>query len=251
MKETGRLIAVVTGGNKNLGRALSMDLANQGVFVVILAKDGESNNKIVSEIRSLGGVAEARDVDLRNTEEIKKAFFEILGKYGAIDILINNAAVSYFETAKDIDEQKCADMIDINLKAVYLSCKITLGSMLNRGAGTIINISSIYGLRADKKTSVYSMTKFGLVGYTKGLHADYRDKGIRAKVFCPTAFGEDAVLKTKTLSREIIKSASDPKDLYNEYSILSKKVGPLKILLIERKAWAGKRTRVSYILKIV
>lgn len=253
MKEHVRRTAIITGGNKGLGKALALGLAANDFFVIVIARDKELNGRAVSEIEKAGGRAEAYEADLRSPEEVRKAFSGILAKHGRIDVLINNAAVSYFEPAGDIDESKCAEMIDVNLKAVYLACKMALPSMVEKKGGTIINISSIYGVRADKKTSVYSMTKFGLVGYTKGLHADYHEKGIRAKVFCPTMFGEGAVLGADTLCREIVRSVLDPHDRYNEKMILSKKIGSLRMLLFINRIWdrKGNGRSTGYRLKFI
>ena len=252
MKTSEAKVAVITGGNKNLGRLLSMDLAMRGASAIILAKDEELNKKTVSEITQKGQKAAALKVDLRDPEEVKKAFTMILAEHGKVDILINNAGISYFESAEKIDEAKVSEMIDVNLRSVYLACKFVLPSMLENGAGTIVNISSIYGLRADKRTAVYSMTKAGLIGYTKGLHADYGENGIRAKVFCPVAFGEDSILDTNTLSRKIVGSVYDLKDHFNEVTILSKKAGTLKILLFIGKRWDrfGRKKIVGYRFKI-
>jgi len=253
MMEHDKTVVVITGGNKGLGRALALKLAKDGLLVIIVARDKQLNESAVSEIIRAGGSAEAYEVDLAHPDEVKTIFSRILDKHTAIDVLINNAAVAYFEHAKDIDEAKCAQMIDVNLKAVYLACKLALGSMLKKGAGIIVNISSIYGVRVDERTSVYSMTKFGLVGYTKGLHADYYKNGIRARVFCPTMFGENEVLGTDTLCSCIVRSILDPQDRCNEMTILSKNMGLFKVLLFINRVWAanGNNSSTGYRLKFI
>jgi len=253
MKDAKKKIAVITGGNRGLGRELALELAKNDFFISVIARGKELNDDVVSEIRQRGGAAESYEADLRNSDSINKAFSEILAKHGGIDALINNAAVAYFEYAKDIDEAKCAEMIDLNIKAVYLACKMALPSMVEKKKGTIINISSIYGVRVDKKTSIYSMTKFGLVGYTKGLHADYNESGIRVKVFCPTMFGENELLDTSILCRGIARSIINTQDRYNEKIILSKKIGVFKILLFINKIWAtnGDSRLTNYRFKFI
>ena len=252
MNKLADKIAVVTGGSKNLGRHISLELAKEGAYTIILSHDEALNSQVVSQIQKQGDKAEAHNIDLRDLEGLKKVFATILNKHKKVDTLVNNAGIAYFDFAKDIDEQKAAQSIDINLKAMYLACKLVLPSMLANKSGVIANISSLYGVRADKKTSIYSMTKFGIVGYTKGLDADYKEQGIRAKVFCPTAFGEDCILKTEVLAGEIVKSISDPHDRYNQVVVLSKKIGFIKVLLfIKRKwNWIGWRDLVFYKFKI-
>lgn len=245
-------IAVVTGGNKGLGKDISVALAERGCIVAILSKESAANEQVVSDICSSGGSAVSFEVDLKNSDDIRKAFAGIYALYGRVDILVNNAGVSYFENAKDIDEQAVDDMIAVNLKAAHLACQLALPSMLGRKQGVIINISSIYGLRSDKKTSIYSMTKAGLVGYSKGLNSDYAADGIRVKVFCPAAFGPDCVLSSKAVSDTIVASALNAEDHYNEIAMLSKRFSFFGVLLYICRRWdaLGRARPARYKFKI-
>lgn len=230
---------VVTGGNKGLGKELSTLFCSLRASVIIIGKDDSLNKETVREIKTQGGSIEAICADLRNPEEVKKVFTHILSRYTKVDILVNNAAVSYFEEAKDINENAAQEMLDVNLRAVYLATKAVLPAMLKNQSGTVVNISSIYGVRADKKTSLYSMTKHGLIGYSKGLHCDYREKGVKVLVFCPVAFGDTDILKTSDLARYISAAIASSKDAFNESVILKKEILGINLLMFIERLWGA------------
>ncbi len=140
-------VAIVTGGAAGIGRATSLLLAREGAKVALLDIDDETGTQVVSEIRRAGGDAEYWHADVSRREEVAKTFGQVDGKFGRIQVLVNNAGIMGIQRPTDeIEEEEWARIIDVDLKGVFLCTKYVIPYMKKTGGGSIINISSILGL---------------------------------------------------------------------------------------------------------
>ena len=175
-------VAVVTGAGRGIGKAIATAFANEGAKVVCAAR---SKKEIESVARELQGKAIQCDVGLES--DIRHLIDETLATYGHIDILVNNAGAVARLPTHELPVEDWDNVININLRGVFLCCKYALPSMLQQGSGCIINISSGAGVVGPPNRSAYAASKHGVMGLTKTLVAEYLGKGIRSHVILPDA----------------------------------------------------------------
>jgi 2-deoxy-D-gluconate 3-dehydrogenase len=139
-------VAVVTGGNRGIGRSLALALAGAGAAVAIIARDDEKNRATLAELRTLGVAAEALRVDLADRAALKPALDTITKTVGPIEILVNNAAFAILKGVLDQTVEEWDSVLSVNLDAAFILAKYVAESMVARQhVGKIINVSSIAG----------------------------------------------------------------------------------------------------------
>ncbi len=179
-------VAVVTGGGKGIGKAISLAFAKEGAIVVIAARELASLEATAEEIRSHGGRADVVVTDMRYADQIKKMVTYTLDKHGRIDILVNNAAVGG-PTANllDLDLNEWNNVMAINITGPMLCCKEVLKPMIAARKGTIINISSEGGRSGFPMRSPYAVSKRGVIALTETLAIETGAYGIRVNCISP------------------------------------------------------------------
>jgi NAD(P)-dependent dehydrogenase (short-subunit alcohol dehydrogenase family) len=179
-------VALITGGASGMGKAEALAFAEKGAKVVIADINYDGAQEVVNEIINNGGSALAIQVNMTNAPEINEMVQDILNEFGQIDILVNNAGIfDKYKTSLETSEEDWDFIFNINLKSAFLLSNLVLPGMINRGNGTIINISSVAGLVAGKGGAAYTASKHGLIGYTKHLASVYASKGIKVNAICP------------------------------------------------------------------
>jgi NAD(P)-dependent dehydrogenase (short-subunit alcohol dehydrogenase family) len=160
MKRVEGKVAVVTGGALGIGRSACLLLAREGAKVAVTDISDEQGEKVVEEIRELGGSAKYWHVDTANEDEVSSAFSGIASEFGSIDILVNNAGIAGVnKPTHEISEEEWETVMGVNVKGVFLCTKHAIPSMKQSGAGSIINMSSIYGLVGAADLPPYHATK--------------------------------------------------------------------------------------------
>lgn len=163
-------IVVVTGASRGIGKAIALEFAKEKYIVVVNYKNNENDaKKVVDFIVNSGGKTLLVKADVSFSEEVDNMVSEILGKYSKIDILVNNAGIIEDSLIVNMDEEKWDRVLDTNLKGVFLCCKYVAKSMIKNRTGSIINISSISGIRGNFGQTNYSAAKAGIIGLTKSL----------------------------------------------------------------------------------
>ncbi|WP_017755214.1 3-oxoacyl-ACP reductase [Calidifontibacillus oryziterrae] len=179
-------VAIVTGGSKGIGAAISKELANAGVKVVVNYNSSQDcAERVVNEILANGGSAIAVKGDVSDLREASVLVEEAIEKYGRLDILVNNAGITRDRTFKKMDENNWRKVIDVNLNSVFNTTSIALQHLIDSGNGRIINISSIIGQAGGFGQTNYSAAKAGLIGFTKSLSLELARTGVTVNAICP------------------------------------------------------------------
>lgn len=178
--------AVITGGGNGIGRATALLFAKEGANVVVADLNTDSGEETVSLIKESGGEATFFQTNVASSEEIQQLINETVNRYEGIDILINNAGIGHSEArSKDLSEEEWDQVIDINLKGVYLGIKYAVPEMMKKGSGAIVNTASLLGLKGQKYMSAYNASKGGVVILTKNAALEYGKYGIRVNAVAP------------------------------------------------------------------
>jgi NAD(P)-dependent dehydrogenase (short-subunit alcohol dehydrogenase family) len=179
-------VAIVTGGGKGIGKAISLAFATEGAIVVIAARDLAGMQETVKEIESHGGRVDGVVMDVRREEEVKNMVARTLDKYGRIDVLVNNSGTGG-PTARliDMDLAVWNDVMAINVTGPMLCARGVLKPMIAAGKGSIINISSEGGRSGFPMRSPYAVSKRGVIALTETLAIEVGEYGIRVNCISP------------------------------------------------------------------
>ena len=184
--------ALVTGAGKGLGKACSIALAEAGATVIALSRTQSDLNKLEKIIKRIKGRIIKINCDVMNYDDLKTK----LGKIKIIDILVNNAGTNFPEPFEKIKQSSMNYLVDLNLKAAFNVAQLVVKKMLKnkKRGGSIVNMSSQLGHVGMIGRNIYSMTKFGIEGLTKGMGVELANKNIRVNTVAPT-FVETPMVK--------------------------------------------------------
>jgi len=183
---TGRK-ALVTGAGRGIGRVLALALAEAGCDVSILVKDIESVESVVKEIQKLGRKGMAIKADVTRKDQVDKAFAETVRELSHLDICVNNAGISIQKPAEEMTEEDWDNIMDTNLKGVFLCCQAAARIMIPQRQGSIINIASLSGIAVNvpQKQAVYNASKAGVTMLSKSLAVEWAQYDIRVNSISP------------------------------------------------------------------
>lgn len=178
-------VAVVTGGTRGIGLAISRDLAAAGASVVASALRESSAARGRGELASFGDRVRTVVADVRRPADVEALMREATTRFGGLDILVNNAAIGRFVNVTDMSLEHWSEMIDTNLTGVFLCSRAAIPLMRSRGAGWIVNVSSLAGRNSFAGGAAYCATKAGLNAFTESLMEEVRFDGIKVSVVMP------------------------------------------------------------------
>ncbi len=189
MTRLAERVAIVTGGGAGIGRASARALASEGAAVVVADIRAEAAEAVAAEIRESGGRATATHTDVSDEAAVREMVAIALATYGGLDILHNNvsdlALLRGDGEVTDMDLTVWERTLAISLTGPMLGCKHAVPHLVERGGGSIVNTSSINGLRGDITRTAYGAAKGGLNTLTKYVAATYGSKGVRCNAICP------------------------------------------------------------------
>lgn len=178
--------AIITGASRGIGSAAALLLAREGCPVIINYKESrEAAHRLADVINSTGGRAVPFKADVSNRLEVDEMVHACISSFGKVDILVNNAGISKASLFTDISDREWEEMINVNLKGVFLCCQSVLKHMLQQKSGKIINISSIWGMVGGSCEAHYSAAKGGVIALTKALAKEMGPSGIHVNAIAP------------------------------------------------------------------
>lgn len=217
---------IVTGAASGIGRGVAERFSKEGANVVLCDIDEKKLQEVVGglpEQRTLG-----RRSDVSNFDEVRSLVAAAVKRFGALDIMVNNAGIASEGTAAEVRLEEWQATIDTNLTGVFYGCRGALPELLKRG-GCIVNTASVSGLGADWAMSAYNAAKGGVVNLTRSIALDFGSKGVRANAVCPsltrTAMTEDMLknpkLVAKFMERMPIGRVAEPADIAGVVAFLA------------------------------
>lgn len=178
--------AVVTGASRGIGRAIALQLASEGANVVVNFSGSEQKaSEVVQEIQNLGSQAIAVQANISDSDSVQQLMNAALEQFGAIDILVNNAGITRDNLLMRMKEDEWDDVINTNLKGVFLCTKAVTRQMMKQRAGRIINISSIVGVMGNAGQANYVAAKAGVIGLTKTTARELASRNILVNAIAP------------------------------------------------------------------
>ncbi len=177
--------ALVTGGARGIGRAIGLGLAQQGAQVAILDVLQDAARTTAQEIEALGVKALAVATDITKRASVEAAIAQVLGQWGQIDVVVNNAGWDKLQFFLDSEEETWDRIIGINFKGLLYVCKAALPHMVQRGGGKVINIASDAGRVGSTGEAVYAGTKGAVIAFSKTLAREMARYQITVNVVCP------------------------------------------------------------------
>ena len=187
---TGRT-AIVTGGSRGIGKEMAEGLAEAGANLMLCARRAEWLDETVAEFRERGFNVASALCDVAKPEEVTAVVEQTVERFGAVDILINNAGTSWGEMPETMPLEKWRHVLDVNLTGCFLFAQAAGREMLKKGSGSIVNIASIAGLTSSANGPFYAgyvASKAGLIGLTRELAASWGRRGIRVNAIAPGFF---------------------------------------------------------------
>ncbi|MDO5293824.1 MAG: 3-oxoacyl-[acyl-carrier-protein] reductase [bacterium] len=200
-------VAVVTGASRGIGRAIAIQLATQGCFVIVNyngSKEAALNTK--EEIVSRGGEAEVYQCDVADYSESERFFSEIIKTYGTIDVLVNNAGINRDGLIIKMSEEDFDRVIDTNMKGAFHCIRFALKAMLRQKSGRIINISSVSGVMGNAGQANYAASKAGIIGLTKSVAREVASRHITVNAVAPGFIQTDMTEKLSDAVKERVKA---------------------------------------------
>ncbi|MDF0604472.1 3-oxoacyl-ACP reductase FabG [Neisseriaceae bacterium TC5R-5] len=220
-------VSIITGAASGIGKATAEKFIKEGAIVAVCDLNLDAVNDVVQELKQQGGEAVAYKVDVTNKEQIAEMVRDLKGKYGHIDVLVNNAGIVLDAQLTKMTEDQFDKVIDINLKGVYNCARAVVDIMIEQGSGVILNASSVVGVYGNFGQTNYAASKFGVIGFVKTWAKELGKKGIRANAVCP---GFVATPILKSMPEKVIQAMEDkvpmrrmaePAEIANVYAFLA------------------------------
>jgi 3-oxoacyl-[acyl-carrier protein] reductase len=181
-------IALVTGGNRGIGRGIVEALAREGATVALTARSADAAKQAAAEV---GGGALGFALDVRDHAQVKRVVDDVAREAGGLDVLVNNAGIGIFGPVADTSPEDWRAVIETNLNGVFYCCREAIPHMKKRGGGYIFNVSSLAGKNPFANGAAYNASKFGLNGFSEALMMEVRYDGIRVSYLMPGSVATD------------------------------------------------------------
>ena len=179
-------IAVVTGASRGIGRAIALELASRGAFVVVNYNGSKDRaEEVKKEIEAAGGKAEVYQCNVSDFEKCQAFIQDVIKTYGRLDILVNNAGITRDGLLMKMSEADFDSVIETNLKGTFNAIRFASRQMLKQRSGRIINMSSVVGIAGNAGQANYASSKAGVIGLTKAVARELASRGITVNAIAP------------------------------------------------------------------
>ncbi|MEG3437828.1 SDR family oxidoreductase [Pannus brasiliensis CCIBt3594] len=233
--------AMITGAGSGIGKATALAFAGAGIDLALIGRNLEKLEATAMAARDLGVTATAYGMDLAEIDRVEERIARVADEFGPIDILVNNAGMGYTNPLADTPLGDWRKVIDLNLTSPYLCARGVLPSMRARGRGMIINVSSIAAETPFPGWGAYSVSKAGLVAFSRTLAVEERANGIRVTIITPGAvntpiwdtdsveadFDRSAMLTPDIIAGAILQAVSLPAGAVVETMTITPSAGAL------------------------
>ena len=177
--------ALVTGAASGIGRAIALELAQEGADLFLVDVDETGLAEVIDDVRQAGIEAVARRCDVGRPEDVSATVAAILDLWGGVDVLVNNAGITYYGRTHEMSAEHWDRLLRINLHGHLQFTRELLPSLLARREAHVVNVCSMFGLIGMPKLAAYCTTKFALVGFSDALRAEYGREGLGVTALCP------------------------------------------------------------------
>ena len=216
MKLLESKVAVVTGGSRGIGKAICQSFAENGCNVAFTYNNSkESAENLVSDLNDLGIKSISYKSDASNYDDSVKLVDNVISDFGKIDILVNNAGIKKDNLLMRMNKEDFDSVINTNLSSVFNLTKASIRTFLKQRSGSIINISSVVGVKGNAGQSNYSASKAGIIGFSKSVALELGSRNIRSNVIAPGLIETDM---TDSLSEDVINSWKESIPLKRSWS---------------------------------
>ena len=222
MKLLESKVAIVTGGSRGIGKAICQTFAENGCDVAFTYNNSkESAENLAKDLKNIGVNAKAYKSDASSFDDATQLVEDVINDFGKIDILVNNAGIKKDNLLMRMDKEDFDSVINTNLSSVFNLTKASTRTFLKQRSGSIINISSVVGVKGNAGQSNYSASKAGIIGFSKSVALELGSRNIRSNVIAPGFIETDM---TDSLSEDVINSwkesiplkrGGDPSDVGN------------------------------------
>jgi 2-dehydro-3-deoxy-D-gluconate 5-dehydrogenase len=224
---TGK-VAAITGATRGIGRSMAIALAEAGADIALLQRTPEQTD-VKEEIEQIGRKCFIISCNLENKEEVKSAIPNVISIFGKIDILVNNAGIQRRSPSVDFSESDWDDVLNINLKVVWLLCQEAGRYMVSKGEGKIINVASLLSFQGGYTVPAYAAAKGGVAQLTKALSNEWAKQGVNVNAIVPgyiatdmnTALINDPIRSQQILDRIPAERWGNPEDFMGTVVYLS------------------------------
>ncbi len=186
MKLLENKVAIVTGGSRGIGEAIALKLAESGAHIAFTYVSSDEKAKALEEkIKALGVKAKAYKSNAASFQDCETMVNDVIKEFGSIDICVNNAGISKDNLLLRMTPEQWNEVINTNLTSVYNMTKQVIRTMMKARSGSIINMSSIIGMKGNAGQSSYAASKAGIIGFTKSIAAELGSRNIRCNAIAP------------------------------------------------------------------
>jgi len=198
-------VALITGASRGIGKEIAMELSKLGAEVFInYSSSDEKAEEVVNSIKNNGGKAHKLKFDVSKEDSVSSAFDKIIKINGSIDILVNNAGITRDGLLMRMKSEQWDEVLNTNLKGVFLCTKYASKFMMKKRSGNIVNISSVVGIIGNPGQANYSAAKAGVIGFTKTCAKEFASRGINVNAIAPGFIETEMTEKLNT--EEIVKA---------------------------------------------
>jgi 3-oxoacyl-[acyl-carrier protein] reductase len=205
MKDLRDRVSLVTGGSRGIGAAVAIALAGAGADVAVNYRErADAAKAVCAEIKKIGKKAIAVQADVSIAAEVTRVVAQVEAQLGAIDILVNNAAIAHPRKLEDITEAQWDEVLTVNLKSVFLVTQAVVGGMRQRKWGRIINLSSVAAQTGGAVGAHYAASKAGIIGLTHSCASAFIREGITVNAIAPALIETDMVTSNPNAKPNLI-----------------------------------------------
>jgi NAD(P)-dependent dehydrogenase (short-subunit alcohol dehydrogenase family) len=180
-------VAIVAGGALGIGRAAARKLASEGASVVICSDREEQVGEAVAGLREEGLEVRGLRADVTSSTDMERLIAFAVDTCGGVDVLVNSAGVQRYGTVVETEEEVWDEVLDVNLKGIYLASRHAIPEMRKRGGGAIVNLSSVQAFASQKGVAAYTASKGGINALTRAVALDHAEENIRVNAVCPAS----------------------------------------------------------------